>query len=369
MDAAFTAEQDAIRRTLTELLVTGGPSGEGVGGKRLRELWRQLAAGLERVPLAPPLLATAVLAAPLIVALGSEGQRAALLPDLAAGRGSAALAVPAGALSVALGLTGDNAGGGWAGGGRSGGVQARRGEQGWVLYGQAEQVLDGHGADLLLVAAHTGGYARGRALLFLVRAKDAVGPTRVRRTAAEGARPQGTLQLRDAEAELLGSGEGVAQALGAVGRSAAAVLAVEAAGAAERLLRRTAAGDGGRARFAGAYAAVQAARSAAYRAVWQPADAGSAPLALAQGLEALRTAATEAMRGGDGGSGEARACFARAAGDELLFGPVERLRAWAVETAGLFGRTGDGGVTEAGGAAGTTGAAGTIGVSGAKEAV
>ncbi|MFJ2744272.1 acyl-CoA dehydrogenase [Streptomyces sp. NPDC087440] len=340
MDAAFTAEQDAIRRTLNELLIAG------VAGERRRELWHRLAEGLERAPLSPPLLATAVLAAPLIAALGSEEQRATLLPDIAAGRSSAALAVSGGALSVALGLTGDNTDGGWAGGGRSGGVQARRGEKGWVLYGQAEQVLDGHGADLLLVAAHTGGFARGRVLLFLVRAKDAVGLARVRQAAAEDARPQATLQLRYVEGELLGSGEGVAEALGAVGRAVAAVLAVEAVGAAERLLAGAAARAGGRARLAEVYAAVEAARSAAYRTVWHPADVGGGALALAQGLEALRAAAGEAMRGGGGdGVREAQGCFARVAGDEVLFGPVERLRAWAVEVSGVFGRTGGDGVT------------------------
>ncbi|CAM5595263.1 acyl-CoA dehydrogenase [Streptomyces spiroverticillatus] len=334
MDAAFTAEQDAIRRTLHELLDATAP------GEHRRELWCRLTEGLERAPLAPPLLTTDVLAAPLLAALGTEEQRATLLPDLVAGHSSAALAVSGAALSVALGLTGDNADGGWAGGGRSGGVQARRGEKGWVLYGQAEQVLDGHSADLLLVAAHTGGFARGRVLLFLVRAKEAVGLARVRQTAAEEARPQATLQLRYVDGELLGSGEGVAEALGTVGRTAAVVLAAEAVGVAERLLAPAADRAGGRVRLAEAYAAVEAARSAAYRTVWHPADASGGVLALAQGLEALRTAATEVMRvGGGDGAREARDCFARAAADEVLFGPVERLRARAVEVSGAFGRT------------------------------
>ncbi|MCX5200560.1 acyl-CoA dehydrogenase [Streptomyces sp. NBC_00237] len=352
MDAAFTAEQDAIRRTLHEalhdalheLFVTRAE------GERRRELWGRLADALERAPLSPPLLATSVLAAPLIATLGSQVQKDTLLPDITAGRSSAALAVPGGALSVALGLTGSNAAGDWAGGGRSGGVQARRGEKGWVLYGQADQVLDGHSADLLLVAAHAGGFARGRVLLFLVRAKDAVGLARVRQAASDEVRPLATLQLRDVEGELLGSGEGVAEALAGVGRAAAAVLAAEAVGVAERLLGRTVArarGRGGEGRLAEVHAAVEAARSAAYRTVWNPVDAGGGGLALAQGLEALRSAATEAMRGeGDAHEAQTRdaqACFARVARDEVLFGPVERLRAWAVEVSGLFGPAGGGG--------------------------
>ncbi len=114
--------------------------------------------------LAPsPLLATAVLTAPLVLALGTDTQRARLLPRIAAGSLTAALAVPGTELTTALTLTGPN-GGEWAGGGRAGGVQARRvGDAGWRLYGQVAQVLDGHSADVLLVAAHAGG-SPGRGL-------------------------------------------------------------------------------------------------------------------------------------------------------------------------------------------------------------
>ncbi|NDZ86419.1 acyl-CoA dehydrogenase, partial [Streptomyces sp. SID10115] len=63
-------------------------------------------------------------------------------------------------------------------------------------------------------------------------------------------------------------------------------------------------------------------------------------LALAQALDALRTAASEAVQlhGGIGFTWEheAHLYFKRASGDELLFGPVHRLRARAAERAGLF---------------------------------
>lgn len=391
MDAAFTAEQDEIRRTLHELLTKRcGPdevrsaamTAEGYD----RELWRQLAEkpglpGLAlpadyggagagsadlalaceetgRVLLPSPLFATSVLAAPLIRALGSDAQRTALLPGIAAGRTCAALAVSGGALSLALGLTGDNTAHDWAGGGRSGGVQARRTEHGWALYGQAEQVLDGHSADLLLVAAHTGGFARSRTLLFVVRAAHAVGLVRVRQTAMDETRPQAILQFRDVEAELLGEeggvGPEVAEALAVVGRGAAAVLAAEAVGAADRALERTVEcvkarelpgrGDGSfpsvRHRLAEVYVEVAAARTAAYCAARDPAGSGGVP-ALAQGLEALRRAAAEAIQlhGGTGAAWEqdAQLYFKRAAADELLFGPVHRLRGHAADLAGVFG--------------------------------
>ncbi|MFP3991784.1 acyl-CoA dehydrogenase family protein [Streptomyces sp. E11-3] len=388
MDAAFTAEQHEIRRTLRELIAKRCGPDEVKAAVRTaaghdEELWLTLARELGlpglalpeefggvgcsvtelalaceetgRALLPSPLLATAALAAPLIARLGTESQRAALLPGVASGELTGALVVPGAVLATALGLSGANAGpaaGDWAGGGRAGGVQARCDEDGWRLYGQAEQVLDGHRAGLLIVAAHTGGYARSRTLLFLVRASGA-GVAAVRQTSLDETRPQGRVELRDAAAELLGEDDAglVADALAATGRTAGAVLAAEAVGAADRALERTVdyvrqREQFGRAigsfqavkhRLADVYVAVQAARSAAYYAAWDPSAAG---LALAQALEALRTAAAEAVQlhGGIGFTWEheAHLYFKRAAGDELLFGPVHRLRAHAAEGAGLF---------------------------------
>ncbi|MGW6903019.1 acyl-CoA dehydrogenase family protein [Streptomyces sp. NPDC054940] len=409
MDASFTPEQDEIRRTLRELLhsrcgprelraAVDTPAGHdpalwtalaqqlGLPGLALPEAYggvgcsaTELALACEETgrALAPsPLLGTAVLATPLIAALGTEAQRAALLPRLASGTLTATLAVPGPALAAALALTGDN-GGDWAGGGRAGGVQARRVEGGWRLYGQVDQVLDGHSAGLLLVAAHAGGFARSRTLLFLV-AGEAAGVVRVRQTALDATRPQGRLQLRDVEAELLG--EEAADVLGALagaGQVTAAVLACEAVGAADRVLERTVeyvkqrdqfgrpigSFQAVKHRLADVYVAVQAARSAAYYSAWaatplrgagncatshnEPADNHRhipAPpaerLALAQALEALRTASAEGIQfhGGIGFTWEheAHLYFKRAAGDDLLFGPVHRLRAHAADAARLF---------------------------------
>ncbi|MCX4233685.1 acyl-CoA dehydrogenase family protein [Streptomyces ortus] len=388
MDATFTAEQDEIRRTLRELLLKRcGPeevraavrtaAGHdpglwetlaqqlGLPGLALPEAYggvgcttTELALAAEEMgrALAPsPLLATAALGAPLVLALGSADQRAALLPRIASGGLTAALAVPGAALTTALGLTGGNRGD-WAGGGRAGGVQARRADGGWRLYGQADQVLDGHSADLLLVAAHTGGFARPRTLLFLVRE----GATRVRQTSLDETRTQGRVQFRDVEAELLGDdgpGADVGGVLARVGDSAATVLAAEAVGAADRVLERTVEyvkqrEQFGRAigsfqavkhRLADLYVQVQGARSAAYYAAWATVEGRErvGGLALAQALEAQRTCAAEAVQlhGGIGFTWEheAHLYFKRAAGDELLFGPVHRLRAYAAQEARLFG--------------------------------
>lgn len=391
MDTAFTAEQDEIRRTLRELLAGPGPGrpegapvtpdgydtalwhrlaqDPGLPGLALPKEYggggrgpAELAVALEetgRALLPSPLLATAVLAAPLILALGTGEQRAALLPPLAAGGLTAALAVPGGSLSTALGLTGDLTGGAWAGGGRAGGVQARPagGDGGWRLYGEAAQVLDGHSAGLLLIAAHTGGFPRSRTLLFLVRTdgpQPPAGLVRTRQTSLDATRPLARVQVRDTEAELLGADDTVdaIAALAATGRTAAVALAAEAAGAAASALERTVdhveerersggvagAFQAAQLRLADLYVRVRTARSAAYYAASDP---ESGALALAQALEALRLVAAEAVQvyGGTGSvpEDEAQSYFNRAASGELLLGPVHLLRDHAAQRAGLFG--------------------------------
>ncbi|MEV6763638.1 acyl-CoA dehydrogenase family protein [Streptomyces sp. NPDC051105] len=387
MDARFTDEQDEIRRALRELLhkrcgtedvraAVDRPEGHdpalwttlgeqlGLPGLALPEAYGGAGCSVTEVALAAeelgralapsPFLATAVLAVPLLLALGTDAQRAELLPRIADGSLTAALAVPGAHLGTALALTGPG-GGDWAGGGRAGGVQARHRGDRWQLYGEADQVLDGHSAGLLLVPAHAGGYARSRVLLFLV-AGDADGVVRTRRTALDPTRPQARVQLRDVAAEPVGDEDtDIRPALAALGDSVAAVLAGEAVGAADRALERTVEYVKQREQFgrpigsfqavkhrlADVHVAVRAARSAAYYAAWATAQGEPAGgLALAQALEALRTAAAEGIQlhGGIGFTWEheAHLAFKRAAGDELLFGPVHRLRGQAADAAGLF---------------------------------
>ncbi|MFI1804132.1 acyl-CoA dehydrogenase family protein [Streptomyces californicus] len=386
MDAALTAEQHAIRRTLRDLLArSGGPEAIPAAVRTAEghdpDLWRRLAEELGlpglalpeeyggagcgaaesalvceeagRALLPTPLLATSGLAAPLIAALGTPDQRAALLPRIAAGDLTAALVLPGGSLALALGLIGDNLDGAWAGGGRAGGIQAREERGARLLYGEAERVLDGHSAGLLVVAAHTGGYPRSRTQLFLVPG-DAPGVVRTRLTALDETRPLARVELREAPAELLGADDtaDAAGALAATGRTVAALLAAEAVGTAASALERTVEYVKTREQFgrpvgsfqavkhriADLYVRVEAARSAAYHAARDP-EAG--PLALAQALEAARITTGEAIQlhGGIGFTWEhvAHRYFKRAAGDELLFGPVHRLRDHAARRAGLFG--------------------------------
>ncbi|MFC9385085.1 acyl-CoA dehydrogenase family protein [Streptomyces venezuelae] len=390
--APLTAEQQEIRRTLRDLLAeragpqenraaTATPEGYdpelwarmsgalGLAGLALPEEYGGVGCGPAELALAceetgralapSPLLATSVLAAPLLTALGTPEQRAELLPRLADGSLTCALAVPGGSLALALGLTGDNAAEAWSGGGRAGGVQARAVDGGWRLYGEAAQVVDGHSAGLLLVAAHTGGFARSRTLLFLVRAEDdgTPGLSRTRQPTLDLTRTQATVQFRDTPAELLGEEPAdVLGALAATGRGAAVMLAAEAVGAAREALDRTVAHVGSREQFgrpvgsfqavkhrlADLYVQVEAARSLTHCAAREPGPGpDSGPLALAHALEALRATAGESIQlhGGIGFTWEheAHLFFKRAASDELLFGPVRRLRARAAERTGLFG--------------------------------
>ncbi|QES06650.1 acyl-CoA dehydrogenase [Streptomyces venezuelae] len=390
--APLTAEQQEIRRTLRDLLAeragpqenraaTATPQGYdpelwarmsgalGLAGLALPEEYGGVGCGPAELALAceetgralapSPLLATSVLAAPLLTALGTPEQRAELLPRLADGSLTCALAVPGGSLALALGLTGDNAAEAWSGGGRAGGVQARAVDGGWRLYGEAAQVVDGHSAGLLLVAAHTGGFARSRTLLFLVRAEDdgTPGLSRTRQPTLDLTRTQATVQFRDTPAELLGEEPAdVLGALAATGRGAAVMLAAEAVGAAREALDRTVAHVGSREQFgrpvgsfqavkhrlADLYVQVEAARSLTHCAAREPGPGpDSGPLALAHALEALRATAGESIQlhGGIGFTWEheAHLFFKRAASDELLFGPVRRLRARAAERTGLFG--------------------------------
>ncbi|MFJ3903180.1 acyl-CoA dehydrogenase family protein [Streptomyces sp. NPDC090025] len=416
--AAVTEEQREIRRTLRELLAKRAGPAEvraavttpegydtglwatmagtlGLPGLTLPETYGGIGCGPAELALvceetgrvlAPsPLLATAVLGAPLIAALGTDTQRAELLPRIADGTLTCALALPGGSLPLALALTGDNTAVPWAGGGRSGGVQATRPDDGpWRLYGEAGHVLDGHSAGLLLVAAHAGGFPRSRTLLFLVR-PDAAGLDRRRVPTLDLTRAQATLQLRDVEAELLGEEPmETLPALAAAGRNAAIALAAEAVGAARGALDRTVEHASTREQFGrpiGSFQAVKhrladllvqvesarsltlcAARAAEAEAAAAEAGGGggepdpaSAALALAQALEAQRAAAAETVQlhGGIGITWEhdAQLYFKRAAADELLFGPAVRLRARAAETIGLFGDAGSGPGT---GAAGRT---------------
>jgi len=137
----------------TGLLVPENFGGSGLGcveaGVVMEEIGRTL--------MPSPFLATAVLAASALTRGGSDAQKAAHLPKIADGSLLAALAVDEGAKHRPLQIK----------------LQAMRSGNGFRLSGAKAFVVDGHTADLLIVAARTGGAAgeRNGLTLFLVDPK------------------------------------------------------------------------------------------------------------------------------------------------------------------------------------------------------
>jgi alkylation response protein AidB-like acyl-CoA dehydrogenase len=132
------------------LLVPENFGGSGLGcveaGVVMEEIGRTL--------MPSPFLATAVLAASALTRGGSEAQKAAHLPKIADGSLLAALAIDEGAKHRPLQTK----------------MQAERSGNGFRLSGAKAFVVDGHTADLLIVAARTAGAAgeRNGLTLFLV---------------------------------------------------------------------------------------------------------------------------------------------------------------------------------------------------------
>jgi alkylation response protein AidB-like acyl-CoA dehydrogenase len=135
------------------LLVPENFGGSGLGcveaGVVMEEIGRTL--------MPSPFLSTAVLAASALSRGGSEAQKSAHLPDIADGSLLAALAVDEGAKHRPLQTK----------------LQAVRSGNGFKLNGAKALVVDGHTADLLIVAGRTGGSAgeRNGLTLFLVDPK------------------------------------------------------------------------------------------------------------------------------------------------------------------------------------------------------
>jgi len=135
------------------LLVPENFGGSGLGcveaGVVMEEIGRTL--------MPSPFLATSVLAASALSRAGSEAQKAAHLPRISDGSLLAALAIDEGAKHRPLQIN----------------LQAVRSGNGFRLNGAKAFVIDGHTADLLIVAARSGGSAgeRNGVTLFLVDPK------------------------------------------------------------------------------------------------------------------------------------------------------------------------------------------------------
>jgi alkylation response protein AidB-like acyl-CoA dehydrogenase len=371
----FTAEQLELRRTVRAFLEQRSPESEV---RRLMEtsagydpaVWAQLAAELDlpglaipeefggsggtflelavvleemgRRLLCAPFFATAVLAANTLLRSGDVAAQKTWLPRIAAGDVIATLA-----------FVGD--GGRWAEAGVSAAATRAGGE--WTISGTTSYVLDGHTADLLLVAARTGAGVS----LFAV-ARDAPGLTRTPLQTLDQTRRQARVELSGTPATLVGEDGRGWPVLERVLDLAAVALAAEQAGGAQVALDMAVRYAQDRTQFgrpiggfqvikhkcADMLLEVESARSAAYYAAWCAAHAGGgdggelarvAALAKAYCSEAYFRVAAENIQihGGIGFTWEhpAHLHFRRAKSSELLFGDASHWRELLADRIGL----------------------------------
>jgi alkylation response protein AidB-like acyl-CoA dehydrogenase len=201
---------------LTALHVPEVYGGQGFGISELAIAVEEMGRAL----LCAPYFASMVLATTVILKAGSDAQKRALLPDLAAGRTIAAFA-----------FTEEN--GRWDTGGIAT-TATRMGEK-YQLNGVKSFVVDGHTANMIVVLARRPGSGEADGLsLFTVRG-DAAGLQRRRLESMDQTRKLARLTFAAVEAELLGAEGAAGDPLQATLDIAAICLANEMVGGAERL--------------------------------------------------------------------------------------------------------------------------------------
>jgi alkylation response protein AidB-like acyl-CoA dehydrogenase len=218
-DAGF--EPDAWRKLNAELGLTAvripeayGGQGFGFGelGIVLEEMGRSL--------LCAPFFSTAVLATGAILNAGTEAEKQALLPGIAAGDTIATLAWvedPAHWDAAATKMTATQSGGSWK------------------LDGHKSFVIDGHTADLIVVLARAPGSTGDTGLSLFTVKGDAKGLKRRNLKVMDPTRKLARLDFKDVEATLLGTAGAAAAPFARTMVEAAVCLANEMAGVSERL--------------------------------------------------------------------------------------------------------------------------------------
>jgi alkylation response protein AidB-like acyl-CoA dehydrogenase len=221
MDTDSGWERDSWVELNQQLGLTGVHIPEEYGGQGFGFV--ELGIVLEemgRALLCAPYFATTVLAATAIMNAGGTAQQQALLPPIALGETVATLA-----------FTEPN--GNWDASGIE--TTATPDGSGYRLDGTKSFVLDGHTADLIVVAARAPGSSGEDGLsLFTVRG-DAPGLTRRALKVLDPTRKQARLEFSGTPAELLGDLGAGASSLQRTLTQAAACLASEMVGGAERL--------------------------------------------------------------------------------------------------------------------------------------
>ena len=304
MNFAFSEEQDELRRTVRQFLESKSPSTEV---RRLMEttegydpaVWTQMGAemGLQglhipeefggqgfsfvelaivleemgRVLLCAPFFSTVVLAANAILNAGTDAEKKALLPAIAAGEVKAALAFtePNGKWDAA-GIT----------------MEATQSGGDWVLNGEKMFVIDGHVADLLVVVARVAGTSGTDGIAFFTVDGDAAGLTRTALATMDQTRKQAKLEFSGVKAAALGEPGLGWEALSKTLDQAAVGLANEMVGGAQFVLDQSVEYAKVRVQFGrpiGSFQAikhkcadmlleVESGKSAAYYAAWAAAE-------------------------------------------------------------------------------------------------
>jgi len=358
---SFTEEQEEFRTVVRRFMEDKSPSSEV---RRLmetdegcnQEVWRQLGQELGltaihipescgghgfgfvelgialeemgRTLLCAPFFSSTVLAATAIMNAATEDQKRALLPAIATGETVATLA-----------FTEDN--GLWD----SAGVEltATSSGDGYRLNGAKSFVLDGHTADLIVVLARRPGSSGDEGLSFFTLDGDAAGLERRLLKSADATRKLARLEFTSVDAALLGDEGAAAAPFSKTLSQAAACLACEMVGGAEKLRESALEYSLMRMQFGRAIASFQAikhksvdmlvdvelARSAAYYAADAAAEddddlAAVASLAKASAAEAyMRTAIhTIQIHGGIGFAwdNDTHLWFKRAKSSEVFLG-------------------------------------------------
>lgn len=190
--------------------------GQGFGFVELAIVLEEMGRSL----LCAPYFSSVALAATAILNAGTEQQKQALLPGIAAGDTIATLA-----------FTEDN--GGWDSAGIE--MTATLAGGGYRLDGVKSFVLDGHTADLIVVLARQPGSNGDDGLSLFTVAGDAPGLERRLLKTADMTRKQARLKFQSVQAELLGEAGGAAVPFSKTLDQAAVCLANEMAGGAEKL--------------------------------------------------------------------------------------------------------------------------------------
>jgi len=221
METESGFEPAAWRKLNTELGLTAVRIPEAYGGQGFG--FGELGIVLEemgRALLCAPFFSTAVLATGAILNAGSEDQKQALLPGIAAGDTIATLAW----------LEDPNH---WEGAATR--MTATQTGSTWKLDGHKSYVLDGHTADLIVVLARTAGSSGDAGLSLFTVKGDAPGLERRNLKVMDPTRKLARLEFKGVEATLLGEAGAAAAPFARTLVEAAVCLSNEMAGVSERL--------------------------------------------------------------------------------------------------------------------------------------